>query len=126
MTVVLIATIAIVLGTWLGAPTLSAILVGLVVGFGWPLHAARRAALAGILAWGGVLVAAAMRGDTIVAFGNSLGGAMGVPGWVIVFATLLYPAMLASSAAWLAHLVSARRSTTIDPGAIPGGGHPNT
>ena len=126
MIVVLLAAIAIVFGTWLGAPTLSAILVGLVVGFVQPLHAARRAALAGFLAWGSVLVMAAVRGDTLVAFGNSLGGAMGGPGWVIAVTTLLYPAMLASSAAWLAHLVSTRRSTTIEPGAIPGGGHPNT
>ena len=126
MIVVLIATLAILLGTWLGAPTLSAILVGLVVGFVWPVRAARRVALAGILAWGSVLATAAIRGDPIVAFGTTLGGAMSVPGWVVIAATLLYPAVLASSAAWIAHLASTRRSTTIDAAAIPGAGHPNT
>ena len=62
MTVVLVGAAAIILGTWLGAPTLTPIVVGLVMGVAWPLHAARRAAAAGVLAWGGLLAAAALRG----------------------------------------------------------------
>ena len=125
MIVVLIATIAIVLGTWLGAPIISAIVVGLAVGFFRPRYAARRAALAGAVAWGGLLAVAAVRGDALGTFASTLGGAMGAPGWAIVLATLLYPALLASSAAWLAHLASARLSS-IAPAAISGGGHPNS
>jgi len=126
MIVVLIATIAIVLGTWLGVPIIAAIVVGLAVGFFRPRHAARRAALAGALAWGGVLVVAALRGDALGTFASTLGGAMGAPGWAIVLVTLLYPALLASSAAWLAQLVASGRLASIDPAAISGGGHPNT
>ena len=126
MIVVLMALIAIMLGTWLGAPIITAIVVGLALGFLRPRHAARRAALAGALAWGGLLLAAAMRGDALGTFASTLGGAMGAPGWAIFLATLLYPALLASSAAWLAHFASSARLASIDPGAISGGGHPNT
>lgn len=126
MIVVFVATVAISLGTWLGAPTLAPILVGLAVGLVRPTHAARRAALAGLLSWGGVLAVAALRGDALGAFGSALGSAIGVPGSVIVLATLLYPTALASSAAWLAHLVSLRRFASFDPGAASGTTPPNT
>ena len=126
MIVVLLATIAIVIGTWLGAPIIAAIVVGLAIGFLRPRHAARRAALAGALAWGSLLLVAAVRGDALGTFASTLGGAMGAPGWAIVLATLLYPALLASSAAWLAHFAASGRLASIDPGAISGGGHPNS
>ena len=126
MIVVLIATIAIVLGTWLGLPIIAAIVVGLAVGFLRPRHAARRAALAGALAWGGLLVVAALRGDALGIFASTLGGAMGAPGWAIILVTLSYPALLASSAAWLAQVAASRRLASLEPGAISGGGHPNT
>ena len=126
MIVVLIATIAIVLGTWVGAPIIAAIVVGLALGFFRSRHAARRAALAGALAWGGLLLVAALRGDSLGIFASTLGGAVGAPGWAIVLLTLLYPALLASSAAWLAQFAASRRLASIDPGAISGGGHPNT
>jgi hypothetical protein len=126
MIVVLIATIAIVLGTLLGVPIIAAIVVGLALGFFRPRHAARHAAIAGALAWGGVLAVGALRGDALGPFATTLGGAMGIPGWAIVLATLLYPALLASSAAWLAHVAASGRLASIYPGAIPGGGHPNT
>ena len=126
MIVVLIATAAILLGTWLGAPTLAAILVGLAVGFLQPRFAARRAALAGLLAWGGVLAVGAVSGSSIAASASALGGAVGVPGWVILLATLLYPAVLASSAAWLGHLAAAGRFPTIDLGRTSRAGQPNT
>jgi hypothetical protein len=126
MTVVLIAAIAIMLGTWLGAPIVAPITVGLALGFLRPRHAARRAALAGAVAWGCLLGVAAVRGDALGTFASTLGGAMGAPGWVVVLATLLYPAVLASSAAWLAHFAATGRLVSIEPGAIPGGGHPNT
>ena len=126
MIVVIVASIAIGLGTWLGAPIIAPIVVGLAVGFLRPRYAARRAALAGALAWGGLLALAAVRGDALATFASTLGGAMGAPGWAIVLATLLYPALLASSAAWLAHVAASGRLASIDPAAISGVGHPNT
>lgn len=126
MIVVLVAAIGILFGTWLGAPIIAPIVVGLAVGFLRPRQAAGRAAMAGALAWGAALLMAAARGDVVGPFASTLGGAMGAPGWTIVLATMLYPALLASSAAWLAHLASRGRATTIDSAAIPGAGHPNT
>lgn len=126
MILILTGVAAIALGTWLGAPLLSPILVGAVIGLGWPTGAARRAAIAGMLAWGGLLLVALVRGDALGAFTRTLGGAMGVPAWALFVVTLLYPAILSSSAAWLAHLVSPRRSTTFDQGATARAGHPTT
>jgi hypothetical protein len=117
MTVVLIGAAAIVFGTWLGTPTLTPVAVGLVMGFGWPLHAARRAAAAGVLAWGGLLVIAALRGDAVATLSATLGAAMELPGWALFIVTMSYPAILAASAAWLAHLVAPRRTRSIDGGA---------
>lgn len=116
MSLILGGAAAIALGTWLGAPTASPIVAGLVMGLLWPRQAPRRAAAAGLLAWGALLLAAAVRGDTIGALSASLGGAMGLPPWALPVATLLYPAILASSAAWLAHLVVQRRATPPDAG----------
>jgi hypothetical protein len=123
---VLTGMAAIVLGTWLGAPVLSPIVVGAVMGFAWPARAARRAAITGMLTWGGLLLVALARGDALGAFSTTLGDAMGVPAWSLFIVTLLYPAILASSAAWLAHLVSPRRSATFDEGATARSGHPTT
>ena len=104
---------AIVVGTWLGSPTLTPILVGLAMGFLLPPNPARRAALAGFLAWAGVLLARTLRGDEVGALSGTLGGAMGAPSRAIVLVTLLYPAILAASAAWLSHLAARRRIPSI-------------
>ena len=110
---VLLGMAAIVVGTWLGAPTLTPIIVGLAMGVLVPANPARRAALAGVLAWAGVLLFKTLRGDEIGALSGTLGGAMGVPSWAIVLVTLLYPAILAASAAWLSHLAVRRRVPSI-------------
>ena len=110
MIIVLAGALAIVLGTVFGAPTLTPIMVGIVIGLAWPRRAARVAAAAGATAWGALLAVALLQGGAIGTLANTLGGAMGVPGVVLFLATLLYPAILAASAAWLAHLVSWRRS----------------
>ena len=104
---------AIVIGTRFGAPTLTPIVVGLAMGLLLPTNPARRAAMAGVLAWAGVLLGRALRGDEVGALGKTLGGAMGVPSWAIVIVTLLYPAVLAASAAWLSHLAARRRVPSI-------------
>ncbi len=103
--------------TWLGAPTLAPIVVGLAIGLGWPLRAARAGAVAGFIAWGGLLLAAWLRGDAVATLSATLGAAMGLPGWLLFVATVLYPTVLAASAAWLASVVSPRRTKSVDPGA---------
>lgn len=118
MTRVMAGALAIVLGTVFGAPTLTPIMVGIVIGLAWPRRAARVAAAAGATAWGALLAVALLRGGAIGTLANTLGGAMGVPGVVLFLATLLYPAILAASAAWLAHLVSWRRSDSTGSAAV--------
>jgi hypothetical protein len=104
---VLVGMAAIVLGTWFRMPTLAPIVVGVVIG--WLVtNPARKAALAGALAWGGVLLVGTARGDGIGALSATLGGAMGVPAWVLPIVTLLYPAVLAASAAWLSSMIRGR------------------
>jgi len=117
MTILLAGTVTLVIGTWLGFPTLAAITVGLAIGLAWPLRAVRAAAAAGLLAWTVLLLMAALRGDAMATLAGSLGAAMGVPGWALFVATLLYPTVLAASAAWLAHLVSPRRPTFVNAAA---------
>jgi hypothetical protein len=125
MTGVLLGVAGILLGTWLGFPTLAPVLVGLVLGFTGPM-AARRAAMAGAIAWGGVLVAASLRGDHVAGLSRTLGGAMGVPSWVLLIVTLLYPAVLAASAAWLASLAARRFSPSSSAPATLSSGLPPT
>ena len=117
MTILLAGTAAMIIGTWLGFPTLAAITVGLAIGLTWPQRAARTAAAAGFLAWALLLLLAALRGDAMGTLATSLGAAMGLPGWALSMATLLYPTILAASAAWLGHLVSPRRLTFVNPAA---------
>ena len=123
--IILAGMAAILLGTWIGAPTLTPILVGLAIGLGAPLGAAWRAALAAALAWGGLLLGAVARGNVVGTLGSTLGGAMGIPAWALFIATLLFPAILAASAAWLAHLVSPRHPRSIAAG-ITARDHPPT
>ena len=118
MIIALTGALVIALGTTLGAPTLTPIMVGIVIGLAWPRHAARVAAAGGAMAWGALLVVALLRGGAIGTLASTLGGAMGVPGVVLFLATLLYPAILAASAAWLAQLVSWRRSDSTGSAAI--------
>jgi hypothetical protein len=113
MMVILAGMAAITLGTWIGAPALSPVVVGLAIGLGAPSGAAWRAALAAALAWGALLLTAVARGNVIGTLGATLGGAMGIPAWALFVATLLFPAILAASAAWLAHLVPPRRPRSI-------------
>lgn len=126
MSIALAGALAIALGTILGAPTLTPIVVGIIIGLAWPRRAARVAAASGAMAWGALLVVAQLRGDAIGTLANTLGGAMGVPGVVLSLATLLYPAILAASAAWLAHLVSWRRSDSTGSAATMARGPSHT
>jgi hypothetical protein len=118
MRVILAGAAVIIAGTWLGFPTLTPIVAGLVIGLGWPRRAAKWSMLAGVIAWGGLLLAAAVRGDAIGALGTTLGSAMGLPGWALFLATLLYPAILAASAGWLASVTSPFRNSSITAGTL--------
>jgi hypothetical protein len=122
---VLLGVTGILLGTWLGFPTLAPVLVGLAMGVTVPT-AARRAALAGVVAWGGVLLAASLRGDNVAGLSRTLGGAMGVPSWLLLIVTLLYPAILAASTAWLASLAARRFSPSTGGHATLSRGLPPT
>ena len=105
----LLGAIGIAALTMLGFPTVAPIVAGFLVGLGWPGRAARTAGGAGLVAWAVLLLVAALRGDAVGAIGAKLGAAMGVPGWAPLAATLLYPAILAASAAWMGQLMSPRR-----------------
>jgi hypothetical protein len=99
----------IALTTWFGAPTLGPILTGFMIGLAWPARAVRSAAAAALIAWGGLLLYGWVRGTDVPALALSLGAAMSLPGWALVAATLLYPTILAASAAWLGHVVTPRQ-----------------
>jgi len=114
MIVILLGALAMVLGTVLSAPTLTAIIVGAAIGYFRPVRAARNAAAAAALAWGGLLVVAAIRGGAIGSLSGKLGEILGMPGVVMIAVTLLYPAVLASAAAWLAAAIRAMRGEAID------------
>jgi hypothetical protein len=105
----LFGAVVIAAATWYGAPTLGPMLVGFLIGLAWPERAVRSAAGAAILAWGGLLLYSVVRGTDLTALATSLGAAMGLPGWALVVATLLYPVILASAAAWLGHVVTPRQ-----------------
>jgi hypothetical protein len=108
---VLLATIVLVVATMSGNPTIGPILVGLGCGLAWPDNGVRVAGASAVFAWGGLLLWGMIRGAAIGEVASKLGDVMVLPGPVLVLATLLYPAILAASAAWLGHLVSpVRRS----------------
>jgi hypothetical protein len=117
MIAVWLGVLAMVVGTWFGAPTLTPILVGAAIGVTQPSQPARKAALAGLIAWGCLLLVAAVRGDALGPLSRTLGAGMGIPGWALFAATLLYPAILASSSAWIAHLLVSRGVRARNAGA---------
>lgn len=99
MTVLALAA-AIVLGTglfgWWSVPVLA-------LGYGaWRGEetAAAFAALAALLSWGSLMAWNWLSGPVLVLAG-SLGSVMRLPGWSLILATLLFPAVLAGAAAAL-------------------------
>jgi hypothetical protein len=114
MNVIFIGAVAIVLGTVLGAPTITAIIVGAAIGYLRPVRAGRNAFAAGALGWGGLLIVAAIRGGAIGSLGGRLGEILGMPGVVMIIATMLYPAILAAAAAWLVATIRARSVEVVD------------
>jgi hypothetical protein len=99
---IVLGAAVVALGTWLGgwlAPPVWGALVGLMWPHGRP---ARWAALDAVLGWAAILVLLAVRGDPVGTLAGRLAGAMGVPVVALMAATLAFPALLASCAAWLA------------------------
>ncbi len=97
MTVLVLAA-AMVLGTglfgWWSVPVLG-------LGYGaWRGEepAAAFAALAALLSWGSLMAWNGLSGP-VLALAGSLGEVMGLPGWSLILATLLFPAVLAGAAA---------------------------
>ncbi len=99
---IVVGAAVVALGTWFGgwlAPAVWGALVGAALPHG---RSARRAAVDAALGWAAILVLLAVRGDPVGTLAVRLGGAMGVPVVGLVAATLAFPALLASCAAWLA------------------------
>ena len=99
----LILAIAIALGTvliaWWTVPVLAAVYGLLAAGTKRPGLLAATAAAAG---WGGYLSILAFGGSPVSRFAGDLAHAMTVPSWAPHVATLLFPALLAGPAAYLA------------------------
>lgn len=117
MIAVLLGILVMVIGTWFGAPTLAALLIGAAIGVARLSQPARKSGLAAFIAWACLLLVALVRGDALGLLSTTLGAGMGIPGWAVFAATLLYPAILASSAAWIAHLLSSRGARAANAGA---------
>ncbi|HEX9565530.1 MAG TPA: hypothetical protein VF981_16240 [Gemmatimonadaceae bacterium] len=108
-TIIVPGAILIAAGTWIGFPTASPVIVGALIGVTWPHRPAFHAALAALAGWSALLGLALLRGDASGMLVTKLAGAMRLPSWALVVATLAYPVVLAASAAWLAHFGSPRR-----------------
>lgn len=106
---VLVLALAMVLGTglfgWWSVPVLA-------LGYGvWRGEepAAAFAALAALMAWGALMAWNWLSGP-VLALASSLGEVMGLPGWSLLLATLLFPVVLAGAAATLGAAIRRVRS----------------
>ena len=66
------------------------------------------AAAAAVLAWGGYLTIVGLGGASVGAFGRGLARSMELPGWSFHLATMVFPALLAGTAAYLGARVGRR------------------
>lgn len=66
------------------------------------------AAVAGAVAWGGYLAIIGFGGAPVGSFGASLARSLEMPAWLPHLATMVFPALLAGSAAYLGARVGAR------------------
>ncbi len=77
------------------------------------------AAVAGAVAWGGYLAIIGFGGASVAAFGGNLARSLEMPAWLPHVATMVFPALLAGSAAYLGARVGMRPANR-------GGLHPGT
>jgi hypothetical protein len=120
------------LAGWWGVPLVAALAALVPAGAARPRGAATRrwvtpgrAALAGALAWGAFLAAAAA-GGRLGPVSTLVGRVVGAPAPAVLALTLALPAMLAWAAAALAAgVVGARRPPAPDPITLPAPGQPS-
>lgn len=98
---VAVGAIVIAVGTWLGFPVWAAIAGGAVAGLLDRRRPATAGALAGIVAWGGLLAASWLAGNPVGLVARRLAGAMTLPEWAPLLLTLFLPALLGGCAATL-------------------------
>lgn len=99
-------------GTMVGFPVWGPVTGGLVLGLLAPRRPAAHAAVAGAMAWGLLLALSSLNGSLGLT-AVRLGGALGLPPWGPLLATLLFPAILAASTAWLAGEARQRRRLAV-------------
>ena len=90
-----------------------------IVAAGWAIKSsdakpARMAAICAAGGWATLLLLDAAKGP-VGTMASKLGGVMGVPGFVLLVLTLVFPALLAWSAATLAQGLRRTRSTSAVP-----------
>ncbi len=108
---IVLGAAVVALGTWFGgwlAPPVWGALLGAALPRGRP---ARWAALDAAVGWAAILALLAVGGDPVGTLAGRLAGAMGVPVVALVAATVAFPALLASCAAWLAAQIPTPRRT---------------
>jgi len=107
--------LAVALGTWLIGWT-APLLWGALAGLFWSAQRpARTAALQGAAGWGLILVSMAARGQPVGLLASRLAGAMQVPVWALILVTLIFPAVLGASTAWLAAMPISWRTAKLRP-----------
>ncbi len=94
----LVFALGTVIGGWWAVPDVG-LVAGLVLGRGG--RPGRLSAVAAALAWAGVLVAYRIEDFPVAILLHRLAGAMQLPAWGLLALTLLFPAVLAGSAAAL-------------------------
>ena len=104
------ATLVLLLTTSWGMPTVGPVVVGALCGLVLARKGPRVAATSAILSWGGLLAFGVVRGQPIGEVAGKLGSIMGVPGTALLLLTVLYPAVLSTTAAYLAAQVSPMRT----------------
>ncbi len=108
---VIIGAVVVASGTWFGGWLVPAAW-GVLAGLAWPGdRPARTAALGASLGWLALLAGPVATGAPVGVLAARLAGAMQLPEAALVAATLLFPALLASSAAYL---VAARQRPAAD------------
>ena len=114
----LLGSVVVALGTWFLGWTVPA-WWGVIAGLVWARERpVAVSALSGLLGWGGILCFELAMGHPLGTLGVRLAGAMQLPLLVLVFTTLVFPSLLAGSAAGVAAI--ARQPKAIRGGAVVG------
>ena len=108
---VLIGIAAVALGTWMFGWTAPA-WWGAIAGLFWPRERpVLGAALHGALGWCAILLLYLANGYPAGTLAVRLAGAMQLPVWLLIVATLVFPALLSASAAWVGSAIREMRDS---------------